>query len=143
MERFHRLAQQTPFITPAIEHAWQQAVAAPVDVPPTWLHGDLHPRNVLVEQGQISGIIDWGDLTAGDCATDLASVWMLFADPAARRAAFAVYGPLTAATFTRAKGWAIFFGAMLLESGRVNSPAHAAMGECVLRRLAEPDADIV
>ena len=47
---------------------------AGLDVPPArdrvWLHGDLHPRNVIVENEELVGIIDWGDMTAGDVATD-------------------------------------------------------------------------
>ena len=82
--RMQRLARTTTAITPAIRQIWDAAVRAPLDVPPTWLHGDLHPRNILVEQGCLSGIIDWGDITAGDCATDLAAIWMLFAAPQAR-----------------------------------------------------------
>ena len=38
---------------------------------PLWLHGDLHPANLLVRDGRIGGVIDFGDLTAGDPATDL------------------------------------------------------------------------
>jgi len=34
--------------------------------PPLWLHGDLHPGNVLVSDGCLSGVIDFGDLTSGD-----------------------------------------------------------------------------
>ena len=46
----HRLAGATNLITPQIRQIWHEAVQAPLDRPPTWLHGDLHPRNVLVEQ---------------------------------------------------------------------------------------------
>src|SRR4029453_4601474 len=65
-ERLQRLASKTNLITSQIQHIWQMALHAPIDVPPTWLHGDLHPRNVLVEHGMIAGIIDWGDITSGD-----------------------------------------------------------------------------
>lgn len=82
--RLQRLADKTRLITPAIERIWNEALVAPIDVLPTWLHGDLHSRNVLVDQGVISGVIDWGDITSGDCATDLASMWILFADREAR-----------------------------------------------------------
>src|SRR5262249_37539867 len=88
-ERLQRLAGKTSLNTPQIRRIWEVALSAPLDVPPTWLHGDLHPRNVLVDQGVISGIIDWGDITAGDCATDLASIWMLFDDQQARQDALA------------------------------------------------------
>ncbi|BAZ33551.1 hypothetical protein NIES4074_60650 (plasmid) [Cylindrospermum sp. NIES-4074] len=47
--------------------------------------------NILVENGAIAGIIDWGEITSGDIATDLASIWMLFGDPKARSQALAEY----------------------------------------------------
>jgi aminoglycoside phosphotransferase (APT) family kinase protein len=135
--RLQRLAGRTSLITPQILSTWRLALQAPLDVPPTWLHGDLHPRNVLVEHGVISGVIDWGDITAGDCATDLASIWMLFADRQARDDALAAYAALSEATLQRARGWAVLFGVMLLDSGLVDSPRHARIGERTLLRVAE------
>ena len=84
-ERMRWVAVQTPYVSDAVRYAWEAAVAAQSDVEPTWLHGDLHALNVLVDNGVLSGVIDWGDVTAGDRATDLASLWMLFADPTARQ----------------------------------------------------------
>lgn len=136
--RLQRLASKTNLITPKILHLWEAALRAPLDMPRTWLHGDLHPRNVLVEDGVITGIIDWGDLTSGDCATDLASIWMLFAEPHARQDALAAYANLSEATLQRAQGWAVLFGVMLLETGLNDHPRHAAIGERILRHLAEP-----
>jgi aminoglycoside phosphotransferase (APT) family kinase protein len=138
--RLSRLAATTNLIIPRIRSLWETALAAPIDRPPTWLHGDLHPQNILVEAGRISGVIDWGDLAAGDCATDLAAIWMLFDAPETRRRVFAAYGDLSAATLARAQGWAIHLGATLLEVGRVDNPRHAQVGERTLRRLA---ADMV
>jgi aminoglycoside phosphotransferase (APT) family kinase protein len=135
--RMQRLASKTSLITPRITDIWQTALRAPLDVSPTWIHGDLHPRNVLVEQGVISGIIDWGDITSGDCATDLASIWMLFGEPRVRQDALAAYGNLSEATLHRAKGWVVLLGVMLLDSGLIDSPRNAAIGERTLRRVAE------
>ena len=57
---------------------WDAALAAPgYGGPPLWLHGDLHPANILVADGQVSGVIDFGDITAGDPANDLSVAWML------------------------------------------------------------------
>lgn len=137
-ERMERLAVQTDLITPAIRQIWQEAVQVPLDLAPTWLHGDLHPRNVLVQDGRISGIIDWGDLTAGDPATDLASIWMLFENPEARRETLEAYGNLSQATLKRARGWAVLFGVMLLASGLMDHPRHAVIGERILRRVGSP-----
>ncbi len=62
----------------AVLRVWDAALAAPgYDGPPVWLHGDLHPANVLVDDGQVSGVIDFGDITAGDPAGDLSVAWML------------------------------------------------------------------
>lgn len=135
--RMGRLAGKTDLLTPALRQIWREALAAPLDVEATWLHGDLHPRNMLVKAGAISGVIDWGDITAGDRATDLAAIWMLFADLRARRAALAAYGGLSAATVLRAMGWAALFGVMLLDSGLVDNPRNAAIGARTLRHLAE------
>ena len=136
-ERLERLAGATDLITPHIRQTWQAALDAPIDQPPTWLHGDLHSRNVLVENGAISAIIDWGDITAGDRATDLAALWMLFAAPQARQVALESYADLSEATVRRARGWAVLFGVMLLDSGLVNNPRNAAIGAQTLRRVAD------
>jgi aminoglycoside phosphotransferase (APT) family kinase protein len=135
--RMQRLASKTSLITPQIRHIWNMALNAPLDVPPTWLHADLHPRNVLVEQGVITGIIDWGDITSGDCATDLASIWMLFADPHAWQEGLAAYADLSEATVQRAKGWAVLFGVMMLDTGLIDNPRNAVIGERTLCRVAE------
>ena len=42
-----------------------------------WVHGDLHPANVVVSDGTLSGVVDFGDMFAGDPAWDLAAAWVL------------------------------------------------------------------
>jgi aminoglycoside phosphotransferase (APT) family kinase protein len=137
-ERMRRLAARTHSITERVRGIWQAALDAPIDVPPTWLHGDLHPRNVLVERGAIAGVIDWGDITAGDRATDLAAIWMLFASSDARQAALTTYGPISEATMQRARGWAVLFGVVLLDTGLADNPRNAAIGARALRRVVVP-----
>lgn len=136
-ERMQRLQTKTNLITQKLRDTWNMALNTPVDVEAKWLHGDLHPRNILVENGVITGIIDWGDITSGDIATDLASIWMLFSERNARQQAFAEYQNVSEATLQRALGWAILFGVMLLDTGLVDHPRHAVMGERILRRVSE------
>ncbi|UBF30218.1 aminoglycoside phosphotransferase family protein (plasmid) [Kovacikia minuta CCNUW1] len=136
-ERMQRLAQKTNLMTPEIKRSWNQALNAPMDGEITWIHGDLHPRNVLVEQGVLAGIIDWGDMTAGDRATDLAAIWMLFSKQAVRQQAIVAYGNASEATLQRARGWAVFFGTVLLDTGLVDNPRHAVIGERILQRVAK------
>jgi hypothetical protein len=62
---------------------------------------------------------------------------MLFADPEARAQALSASGSVTQATYLRAKGWVVGFGVMLLDTGLVDHPQHAAIGERALRHVVE------
>jgi aminoglycoside phosphotransferase (APT) family kinase protein len=135
--RLRRLESVTHLITSDIRLAWRQALEAPIAEEATWLHGDLHPRNILVENSVISGIIDWGDITSGDAATDLACIWMLFAERACRQQALQAYGAISEAMRRRARGWAVLFGVVLLETGLTDHPQHMAIGQNTLARIAE------
>lgn len=138
-ERMRRLRGTTPLVGPALERVWRRALEAPIDAPDTWIHGDLHARNVLTRAGRLVAVIDWGEVAVGDAATDLASMWMLFDSPEARETLLAARGGASRATLDRARGWAVHFGVALLESGRVDHPAHARMGERTLGRLVEEE----
>lgn len=87
-------------------HAWADLCATePWTGPPLWLHGDLHPSNMLAVDGRLTAVIDFGDLCAGDPATDLAMAWMMF--DAAGRARFRDEAAIDPATWRRAAGWAL------------------------------------
>jgi aminoglycoside phosphotransferase (APT) family kinase protein len=79
--------------------------------PPVLAARDLHPANIVVHRGRISGVIDFGDITSGDPATDLSAAWMLL--PAGVlddfRAAYRPAGQHAASddTWARARGWAL------------------------------------
>lgn len=120
-----------------VRQAWRTWSRVPIDTPEAWLHGDLHARNVIVDGGRVAGIVDWGDLCSGDRATDLAAPWLLL--PVAAHAEFwDAYGPVTAATADRARGWALFFGVMLLDAHHRHDDEFAATGRTALRRLLAP-----
>ncbi|MFC9845212.1 phosphotransferase [Streptomyces sp. NPDC060223] len=72
-----------------------------------WLHGDLHPANILTTNGTFSGVIDSGDLVAGDPACDLAAAWILLPDGAADLFHETYRLSPDAATLRRARGWAV------------------------------------
>ncbi|MFK8907757.1 aminoglycoside phosphotransferase family protein [Streptomyces sp. YS-3] len=131
----------------AVRAVWEDAVAAPEWTgPPVWLHGDLHPANVLTADGTFCGVIDFGDLLAGDPACDLAGAWILLPDGAIDRFYDGYRPDADAATRRRARGWAVLKAlscALIGEAGvrgrpggkpTWGSPAHAA-----LRRLIAAD----
>jgi aminoglycoside phosphotransferase (APT) family kinase protein len=140
VKRFEaRLASLRPrgFELPAaMRGLWEAALAAPIDAPRRWTHGDLHGRNVLTRDSRLAAVIDWGDLAAGDPAVDLAAVWMLLPGLADRVAAMAAY-PASAATWTRARGWALHMAIMVGVGDLAADPRMATMGAAILARLAE------
>ena len=133
--RMARLRKTTEQVSARVVAAWREALEAPAAAERHWLHGDLHPRNILAAEGRIVGVIDWGDLCGGDIATDLAALWTLFDRPD-RQKALAAYGNIDAATLARAKGWAVFFGVVLLDTGLVDDERQANVGAATLARVA-------
>ena len=87
--------------------------------PLTWTHGDLHHRNVIVDGKAITGVIDWGDLHAGDAVTDYAAVWMLLPETEHRGVREALGGDDV--TWERARGWALVFGVLLMVIGNAEA----------------------
>ncbi len=69
------------YLDPAAARAlFDQAVMAAPASHLTWVHGDLHSRNIIVDNHELVAVIDWGDVCAGDRATDLAAAWMVAPD---------------------------------------------------------------
>ena len=121
----------------AVLRQWELAVEAPSASESRWIHGDLHPQNLLVDAGRISAVIDWGDLTAADIATDLSAAWMLFEDARDREALLAVHPLVDEAVVHRARGWAIHLGTTFLDVGLGSDPRSEAIGRATLRRVAQ------
>lgn len=118
----------------AVRRRFEQLVDAdPFDGPAHWVHGDLHTANVLVDDGAINAVIDWGDITGGDPACDFAIGWMLFDDPQRdvfRRSAGAAT-PVDDSTWQRGEAWALYFAVMYLAHS-ADSPRLERMGRSLL-----------
>jgi aminoglycoside phosphotransferase (APT) family kinase protein len=95
------------------ERAWDGVLALPAahdDVPPRWYHGDLLAENLLVADGRLSAVLDFGALSVGNPAVDLVVAWELL-DPAAR-AEFRRRIDADDAAWDLARGWALALGLM-------------------------------
>ena len=87
--------------------SWEESL----DAPPwageeVWVHGDLLPGNLLVVDGRLSAVIDWGGLNAGDPACDLQPVWNVFLGDS--RARYLAELEVDEASWLRGRGWALY-----------------------------------
>ena len=90
----------------AVTAAWKAALRAPEwDRPPVWIHGDLDRRNILVEQGRLCAVIDFGCLGVGDPACDVMAAWKLFSSDA--RDIFRTELSVDESTWMRSRGWTL------------------------------------
>jgi aminoglycoside phosphotransferase (APT) family kinase protein len=123
--------------TDAVTAAWEVALQAPAwHDPPVWVHGDLSPLNLLVQQGRLSAVIDFGCLGLGDPACDLQVAWNHFS--AQTRDVFRAALPVDDATWARGRGWALSVGLIALPYYQRTNPILASIAR---RAIDEALAD--
>ncbi|WP_237370575.1 aminoglycoside phosphotransferase family protein [Rhizobium sp. SL42] len=116
---------------------WNEAISSRWERPPLWVHGDLAPGNLLVADGQLAAVIDFGTAAIGDPACDLALAWS-FLDGEAR-ARFRAALPLDAATWQRARGWVLWKTLITtVEMRRSGSPTLDEQRRILAVILSEP-----
>ena len=103
--------------SPSLAAIWDAGLAAPVwsgrDV---WVHGDVHPGNLIARGGRLVALIDFGDMCAGDPACDLAVAWMALG-PDGRARLRADLGPgYDEPMWIRARAWAVAFATLLRDA---------------------------
>jgi aminoglycoside phosphotransferase (APT) family kinase protein len=102
-------------------HILDDAEAIPRSQATVLVHGDLHARQLLVDDaGRLTGVIDWGDVCRADPSVDLSLYWSLF-PPAARTTFLAAYGDVPESGLMRARVLALFLCATLAVYARSES----------------------
>ena len=91
---------------------WEAAIASSWQGPPVWFHGDVDASNLLVTEGRLSAVIDFGISGVGDPACDLVIAWTLLSGES--REAFRAGLPLDGATWARGRGWALWKALIML-----------------------------
>jgi aminoglycoside phosphotransferase (APT) family kinase protein len=102
--------------TDAATEVWEAALAAPWHGPPVWVHGDMTASNLLVVDGRLSAVIDFGCSAIGDPACDVAIAWTFFHGDS--RDAFRSRLPVDDATWARGRGWALWKALITLVQAR-------------------------
>jgi aminoglycoside phosphotransferase (APT) family kinase protein len=90
----------------AATRIWEAALTAAWRGSPVWIHGDVSAGNLLVQEGRLSSVIDFGMLAVGDPACDLSIAWTFFEGES--RKVFQTMLALDAGTWTRGRGWALW-----------------------------------
>ena len=90
--------------------SWEESLNASAwDGEEVWVHGDLLPGNLLVVDGRLSAVIDWGGLNVGDPACDLQPAWNVFVgDGGSSRRRFRAELEVDDASWLRGRGWALY-----------------------------------
>jgi aminoglycoside phosphotransferase (APT) family kinase protein len=121
---------------PALTRAWETALRAPDRTgEPVWVHGDLLPPNLLVRDGRIAAVLDFGSVGVGDPAVDVIAAWSVFG-PAARetfRTALAVDD----ATWGRARGLALHQSLLIIPYYVETNPGFVAMAARTVQRVLD------
>lgn len=106
--------------TKAAREVWEAALAEPFDGNPVWFHGDIAWGNLLVENGRLSAVIDFGTSGIGDPACDLAIAWTFFHGES--RDVFRDGMALDRGTWARGRGWTLW-KALIVLAGMTGAPA--------------------
>ena len=124
--------------TQAASAAWACSMEAPAwDGKPVWLHGDLLKSNLLVQDGHLCAVIDFGGVGIGDPAMDVVPAWSVF--NTAGREVFRQGLDVDDATWSRARGYALHQAVMIIPYYAKTNPAFVSMAK---RTVNEVLADI-
>ena len=114
---------------------WEQTLATQWQGPPVWFHGDVAAGNLLVKDGRLTAVIDFGTSGVGDPDCDLAIAWTLFAGES--REAFRGLLPLDKATWARGRGWTLWKALIVIAQlpGNNPDPVEIEKSRCVLNEV--------
>lgn len=116
---------------PGLLRAWQAALGSRWQKPPVWVHGDMSLANLLVSDGRLAAVIDFGCCAVGDPACDLVLAWTFFG--ADERAAFRAALPFDPETWARGRGWALWKA--LISLAAAGDPAQSEQARFTLRQI--------
>ena len=124
----------------AVMRAWEDAMATSWGREPVWFHGDVAVGNLLVRDGRLRAVIDFGCSGVGDPACDVVIAWTFLSGES--RARFRAGLGVDAGTWSRGRGWALWKALITLvghlESGSPDAPlARRDIREIVADHAAE------
>ena len=122
----------------AAAEVWRRALDTNWGCSPVWVHGDLSTGNLLVQEGRLSAVIDFGMLGVGDPACDLSIAWTLFRGES--REAFRAMLPFDFGTWARARAWTLWKASIVAARVTETNAVEAAQCWRVLDEVLNIDA---
>jgi aminoglycoside phosphotransferase (APT) family kinase protein len=92
--------------TAAVARVWEDAMSTAWDRAPVWLHGDVAAGNLLVRDGRLGAVLDFGSSGVGDPACDMVIAWTFLSGSSRDR--FRAEIDVDAGTWSRGRGWALW-----------------------------------
>ena len=126
-------ALQGQIDTALAAEVWQAALRAGRQEPPVWFHGDAQPGNLLLSDGKLSAVIDFGTSGVGDPACDTTIAWTFLSGESSR--IFIERLPFDEATWARGRGWAIWKAMIVLVEALKDDPEDAAYTKGVIEAI--------
>ncbi|EGP56525.1 aminoglycoside phosphotransferase APH(3') [Agrobacterium tumefaciens] len=112
---------------------WQLALSSRWQRPGVWVHGDIAEGNLLVKDGRLSAVIDFGSSGVGDPSSDLVLAWNVLDTES--RAVFRRALDLDDATWQRGRGWALWKALITLEAQRGRNEQMAEWSRRTIREV--------
>ncbi len=119
--------------TDAVTAVWETALLSEWNAAPVWIHGDVAAGNLLVKNGRLSAVIDFGCSSVGDPACDLVIAWTLLSGKS--REAFRAALPLDEGTWARGRGWALWKALITLAQHMDTNPMEADKARHVINKV--------
>lgn len=102
-----------------LKYLWDLALQSTWKRKPVWIHGDVAPGNLLVKDGKLCAVIDFGILGVGDPACDAAMAWTFFDQNS--RDIFKERLRMDEETWNRARGWALWKALIIYDANKISN----------------------
>ncbi len=114
---------------------WNEALASKWEKPAVWIHGDMSPSNLLIRDGRLHAVIDFGNCGIGDPACDLVMAWTFFDEE--NRCIVQENLPYDKATWARASGWALWKALITIQQKKETHPLEAQQSQKILKEIIQ------
>lgn len=117
----------------AVTSIWEKAINSKWRKNPVWIHGDFAAGNILIQEGCLAAVIDFGCMAIGDPACDLVIAWTFLKNES--RKVFKLHLDLDPDTWARARGWALWKALITLVSLKDKTGCEAMLQQQIISEL--------